>query len=102
MMGNTALQAYDRATNQMRLFKLSRIDGLERVNKRWEAERKHRSWPVDVFGMMQSEKNRGEMRRIKMTKFAKILLNEEYPMSLDDTLVTWSENTDADRVRFRW
>lgn len=100
MMGNTALQAYDRSTNQMRLFKLSRIEGLELLGKHWEAERKHRSWPVDVFGMMQSEKNKGALRRIKMSKYAKILLQEEYPLSLDDTAVTWSENTDADRTRF--
>lgn len=102
VLDNTALQAYDHSSKQMRLFKLSRIGAIKPLSANWECEKKHRTLPVDIFGTMQSEEFRGTPCRVKMSDYALMLLTEEYPAAKSQDNVTVAANSDADASRFPW
>lgn len=97
---NSAFQAFDNVRKQMRLFRLSRIGSIEILNSSWDAEKKHRTLPVDIFGTMQSDEHRGTQYRIKMTDYAMMLLKEEFPAARSSEYLTVEANTDADSSRF--
>lgn len=93
-----AVQAFDLKSRSMMLFKLNRIDAVERTSDRWKNESLHRDLDVDIFGMMQSEETPGEMVTVKLTDYALSLLREEFPAV--DSKARIEPNGDADRNRF--
>lgn len=100
MPDNASLQAFDHRSREMRMFRLSRMTNLEKLNSNWEYERKHRTLEVDIFGMCQSSTHPGSKVILKMTEFAHMLLLEEFPAASKSNLFTCTDNTDADRRDF--
>lgn len=101
-MDNTAFQAFDHTSGQMRLFKLSRARSIEVLPTKWKYTRKHRTMPVDIFGMMQSEENTGHSQSVKLSDYALMLLGEEYPSSRNKEMAEVTQNTASDRSKFPW
>ncbi|MBQ6437131.1 MAG: WYL domain-containing protein [Bacteroidales bacterium] len=72
--------AWDTAARRNKLFKLSRIDGLQLLDAGWQNEQRHAPRPVDPFRM--SGKGRPvETVRLRLTLRAKNLLAEEFPLA---------------------
>lgn len=102
VLDNTAFQAFDHATGQMELFKLSRAGHIEMLPQNWKYTKKHRTLPVDIFGTMQSEENPGREVKVKLSEYALMLLGEEYPASKNKEMATITESTGADRASQPW
>lgn len=102
VLDNTAFQAFDHGTGQMALFKLSRSGHIEMLPQNWKHAKKHRTLPVDIFGMMQTEDNPGHEVSIKLSEYALMLLGEEYPASKNKDMATITENTAPDNKRLPW
>lgn len=103
MSDQSALQAFDHSSRQMRLFKLSRISEIEPTDEKWKYASKHRSLRVDIFGMMESDNLPPETITLKMTDFALMLLKEEHPVeSVEPDLVKIVRNTGVDSKTFPW
>lgn len=101
-MDNTAFQAYDPATGQMRLVRLSRAGSITMLAQGWKHARKHRTMPVDIFGMMQSGDSPGKAMTVKLSDYALMLLGEEYPASKSREAAEVTENTGDDRHTYPW
>ena len=72
--------AWDPAARRNKLFKLSRIDGLQLLDAPWRDEHRHAPRPVDAFRMSGKGKPI-ETVRLRLTLRAKNLLSEEFPMA---------------------
>lgn len=101
-LGQSAFQAFDHTSRQMRLFKLSRISEIEVRSDKWKYASKHRTRRVDIFGMMETDNVAAEQVTLKMTDFALMLLREEHPFPSDSELVEVSRNSGTDSTAFPW
>ena len=72
--------AWDTAARRNKLFKLSRIDGLQLLDDGWQNEPRHAPRPVDAFRMSGKGKPI-ETVRLRLTLRAKNLLDEEFPLA---------------------
>ena len=75
------LWAYDVEKKDNRLFKTSRIGGVDTLLTDWEFESEHRKGKLDAFGMQGFTQTHV---RLEMTLRAKNLLLEEHPMAMND------------------
>lgn len=98
---HNALQAFDRESKSMRLFKLSRFDIVDVINEKWRHGSLHKDFGVDIFGMMENVELPKENVVLKMTDYALCLLREEFPYGPEDG-VTVNPNDDSDRKQFSW
>lgn len=102
VLDNTAFQAFDHATGQMNLFKLSRAGQIEMLPQNWRYTKKHRTLPVDIFGTIQTEGHPGHEVTVKLSEYALMLLGEEYPASKNKEMANITENTGTDSSRMPW
>lgn len=102
MPDNMSLQAYDHRRNAMRLFRLSRIDRIEKTDQNWKYEKKHFTLEVDLFGMSQSAEYPGSIVHVKVTNFALMLLKEEHPGYQSCIHFKEQQNKGADKDTFPW
>ena len=79
---------YEHSSGENKIYKISRIDEVEILDKDWENESKHQTAYMDIF--RYSSFNRYNIK-LKMGLRAASLLVEEYPLS-EKNLIKLSEN----------
>lgn len=71
----------DLKDKKLKTFRISRIEKVVALNKKWEYESLHRQMPVDIFRMSSTQQNIPVT--LKLSTRATDLLKEEYPLSKD-------------------
>lgn len=72
---------YEVESGQNKIFKTSRIGGVEILAEEWQAEDKHQEGHIDIFRMTGFEQHH---IRIRLGMMARNLLLEEYPLAERD------------------
>lgn len=77
------LFAFEVASEMNKIYIVDRINGVEISSTKFKFEDKHRVEELDVFGFGPNSENKMHPVHLELTLKAKILLTEEYPLSLD-------------------
>ena len=77
-----AVICYDLDDKKNKEYKISRIGKVEVTDQPWKYQQKHRSEPkVDIFKFLEQEKSEPFHIVLRLTRYAKTLLVEEFPRS---------------------
>lgn len=85
------LWAYEISSGETKTFKVSRIGGVEILEKEWEYESQHKKGYIDIFRMHGFNKFNV---KLKLGVKAASLLKEEFPLA-EKHLVEHTENNDS-------
>lgn len=85
------LWAYEISSRETKTFKVSRIGGVEILEKEWEYESQHKKGYIDIFRMHGFNKFNV---KLKLGVKAASLLKEEFPLA-EKHLVEHTENNDS-------
>lgn len=76
LQGNNEIRCFETATGMNKTFKISRMQGVELLEREWEHERQHRHVFTDVFMFSDEQLLPVSLR---LNRLACSLLKEEYP-----------------------
>ena len=85
------LWAYEISSGETKTFKVSRIGGVEILDKEWENESQHKKGYIDIFRMHGFNKFNV---KLKLGVKAASLLKEEFPLA-EEHLVEHTDNNDS-------
>lgn len=86
-----AFLVYDTEKNENREYKISRMEDVEVLDRKWTKTNKHKVLGIDLFGFMENQKVKAVNIELKLKSLPYNLLLEEYK----DASKYLSENQDA-------
>lgn len=93
-----SIVCYDMDKKEIGEFKVSRIDKVVITNQTWRYTNRHKKLHVDVFDMLEDQRNEPTHISLKLSNLASNLLREEHPSA--EKFI--SKNTDGDQDAFPW